>query len=191
MEPNDGGLPLSRGQLDIWLSQESGLVGTEWQLGLLVRIDGAIQRDLLHQAMRQALQEAEPARAAFFEQDAQVVQKPVDYSDIELPFYDVSDAPDPGEKVREIAASIQHTPMPLTGRLVTFALFKTQPDQYYAFGLGHHISVDGVGMALVCRRIASIYTALAKGNPVPPAYFGSLQDFVDLEARYVESAEFS
>jgi glycopeptidolipid biosynthesis protein len=190
MEPNDGGLPLSRGQLDIWLSQESGLVGTEWQLGLLVRIDGAIQRDLLHQAIRQALQEAEPARAAFFEIDGQVVQKPVDYSDLELPFYDVSDSPDPGEKVREIASSIQHTPMPLTGRLVTFALFQTQPDQYYAFGLGHHISVDGVGMALVCRRIATIYTSLAKGDSVPPAYFGSLQDLVDLEAGYVDSAEF-
>ncbi|MCV7298533.1 amino acid adenylation domain-containing protein [Mycobacterium barrassiae] len=177
--------------MDIWLSQESGLVGTEWQLGLLVRIDGAIQRDLLHQAIRQALQEAEPSRACFFESDGQLLQKPVDYSDLELPFYDVQDADDPDEKVREIASSIQHTPMPLTGRLVTFALFQTQPDQYYAFGLGHHISVDGVGMALVCRRIASIYTALVKGEPVPPAYFGSLQDLVDIEARYAASPEYA
>ncbi|WP_099038963.1 non-ribosomal peptide synthetase [Mycobacterium neglectum] len=190
MEPNNGGLPLSRGQLDIWLSQESGLVGTEWQLGLLVRIDGAIERDLLHQAIRQALQEAEPARAAFFEMDGQVLQKPVDYSDLELPFYDVSDSDDPAERVREIASSIQHTLMPLTGKLVTFALFKTQPDQYFAFGLGHHISVDGVGMALVCRRIASIYTAMVKGEPVSPAYFGSLRDLVDLEAGYAASTDF-
>jgi glycopeptidolipid biosynthesis protein len=190
MEPNNGGLPLSRGQLDIWLSQESGLVGTEWQLGLLVRIDGPIQPDLLHHAIRQALQEAEPARAAFFDIDGQVFQKPVDYSDLEVPFYDVSDSPDPAGRVREIASSIQHTPMPLTGRLVTFALFQTQPDQFYAFGLGHHISVDGVGMALVCRRIASIYTAMVKGESVAPAYFGSLQDLVDLEAGYTASTDF-
>lgn len=37
LESEDRALPLSRGQLDIWLSQETGLVGAEWQLGLLVR----------------------------------------------------------------------------------------------------------------------------------------------------------
>src|ERR1043165_2261905 len=59
MEPEGGALPLSRGQLDIGLSHESGLAGTEWQLGLLGRIDGAVRRDLLEQAIRQSLQEAE------------------------------------------------------------------------------------------------------------------------------------
>ncbi|KUH75761.1 non-ribosomal peptide synthetase [Mycolicibacterium novocastrense] len=191
MGHDDGALPLSRGQLDVWLSQESGLAGTEWQLGLLVRVDGPIQPDLLHHAMRQALQEAEPARATFFEQDGQIVQRPMDYSDLELPFYDVRDAPDPAAKVREIASSIQHTPMPLTGRMVTFALFQTQTDQYYAYGLGHHVSVDGMGMALVCRRISTIYTALAKGEPIPPAYFGSIQDLVDCEAAYEASDDYA
>ncbi|KUI15624.1 non-ribosomal peptide synthetase [Mycobacterium lehmannii] len=191
MGQDDGALPLSRGQLDIWLSQESGLAGTEWQLGLLVRIDGPIQRDHFHQAIRQALQEAEPARAVFFEEDGRILQRPMDYSDLELPFYDVRDASDPEGKVREIASSIQHTPMPLTGRMVTFALFQTKPDQYYAYGLGHHISVDGMGMALVCRRIATIYTALAKGQPVPPAYFGSIEDLVECEAAYEASDDFA
>src|SRR5258708_38138905 len=100
MEPDEGALPLSRGQLDIWLSQESGLAGTEWQLGLLGRINGTVQRELLQQAIRQALQEAEPARAAFFEIDGQVFQKPIDYSDVELPFYDVRNSPDPAQEVR-------------------------------------------------------------------------------------------
>src|SRR5215208_2722080 len=31
-------LPLTRGQLDIWLTQETGHSGTEWQLGLFVGI---------------------------------------------------------------------------------------------------------------------------------------------------------
>ena len=38
MELDDGALPLTRGQLNIGLSQETGLAGTEWQLGLLERI---------------------------------------------------------------------------------------------------------------------------------------------------------
>ncbi len=53
------------------------------------------------------------------------------------------------QKAREMASAIQHTPLPLTGQLVKFALFRTRQDEYFLFGLGHHISVDGLGMALV------------------------------------------
>ena len=35
MELDDRALPLTRGQLDIWLAQETGHSGTEWQLGVL------------------------------------------------------------------------------------------------------------------------------------------------------------
>ena len=38
--------------------------------------------------------------------------------------------------------------------------------------------MDGLGMVLVSRRIAAIYSALVAGEPVPPAYFGSLSDLV-------------
>jgi len=90
MERDDHVLPLTRGQLDIWLAHESGHSGTEWQLGLLIRVEGTVKRDLLERAIRQALQEAEPGRAAFFEVDGQVFQKAIDYSDVELAFHDLS-----------------------------------------------------------------------------------------------------
>ena len=44
MQLDDRALPLTRGQLDIWLAQEMGHAGTEWQLGLFVRIDGRVER---------------------------------------------------------------------------------------------------------------------------------------------------
>ncbi len=90
MQLDDRALPLTRGQLDIWLAQETGHSGTEWQLGLFVRIEGTVKPDLLEQAIRQALREAEPVRAAFFELDGQVFQKAIDYPDVELAFYDMS-----------------------------------------------------------------------------------------------------
>ena len=190
MEHDNGALPLTRLQLDIWLSQESGLAGTEWQLGLLGRIDGSVRRDLLQEAIRQAVHEAEAGRTSFHEEDGQVFQAPLDYSDLELPFYDLRGTDDPEKAVRDLASSIQRTPLPLTGRLVRFSLFQTRSDEFYLFGLGHHISVDGAGLALVSRRIAAIYTALVAGDPVSPAYFGTLQDFVDCEADYEASADF-
>src|SRR5271163_4314754 len=109
MELGDRALPLTRGQLDIWLAQETGHSGTEWQLGLLARIEGTVARDALEWAIRRVVQEAEPARVAFFEVDGQVFQRAMDYPDVEVAFYDVSCSRDPVQEARGIAASIQRT----------------------------------------------------------------------------------
>ena len=129
MEFGDRALPLTRGQLDIWLAQETGHAGAEWQLGLFVRIEGTVERDPLEWAIRQAVREAEPARAAFFEVDGQVFQRAIDYPDVELAFYDLSCSRHPVQEARGIAASIQRTPMPFTGPLFKFALFRTRLDE--------------------------------------------------------------
>lgn len=89
---------MTRGQLDIWLAQQTGHFDVAWQLGVLVRIDGAIDPALLHQAMRHVVGEAESLRASFFEADGQVFQKAVEYSDVDLTFYDLSGSPDPERK---------------------------------------------------------------------------------------------
>ena len=122
MELDDRALPLTRGQLDIWLAQETGHSGTEWQLGLFVRIEGTVERDALEWAIRRVVREAEPVRAAFFEVDGQVFQRAIDYPDVELAFYDLSGSRDPVQEAQSIASSIQRTPMPFTGPLFKFAI---------------------------------------------------------------------
>ena len=71
-------LPLTRGQLDIWLAEETGRFGAKWQLGVLVRIAGPIGVGLFESAIHQVVREAEPLRAAFFQVDGQVIQTVVD-----------------------------------------------------------------------------------------------------------------
>src|SRR6478736_7674261 len=131
MELDDRALPLTRGQLGIWLAQETGRFATEWQLGLFERIEGRVDRDALEWAIRRAVREAEPVRATFFEEDGQVFQRAVDYPDVELAFYDLSESRQPVREARSIAASIQSTPMPFDGPLFKFALFQTWQDEYY------------------------------------------------------------
>src|SRR5580700_3141683 len=145
MELGNGALPLTRGQLDIWLAQQTGHFGTEWQLGLFVKIDGPVERDRLEWTIRRVVREAEPVRAVFFEEDGQVFQRAIDYPDVELVFYDLSDSSHPVQEARGIASSIQRAPMPLTGPLFKFALFQTWHDEYYLFACGHHIVIDGSG----------------------------------------------
>ena len=80
--------------------------------------------------------------------------------------------------------------MPFTGPLFKFALFQTRVDEFYLFACCHHIVVDGSGIALVGHRIASIYSAIVSGAPIPPAFFGSLQDLVDCELEYEASTDY-
>ncbi|MGE5193913.1 MAG: condensation domain-containing protein, partial [Deltaproteobacteria bacterium] len=187
---DDRALPLTRRQLDIWLAQETGCAGTEWQLGLFLRIEGPVEPDLLQRAIGIAMQEAEPCRAAFFEADGQVFQRAIDDPGIELAFYDLSGSEDAVRETREIASSIQRTPLPFSGPLVKFALFRTRPDEHYWFACCHHIIIDGMGIALMGRRIAAIYSAIVSGSPIPPAFFGSLRDLVSSEFEYEASADY-
>src|SRR3954469_4978137 len=122
---------LTRGQLDIWLAQQTGSFGAKWQLGGLLRIEGTVDPDLLEWAIVQAVREAEPLRATFIEVDGEVFQTPVDCPDVELARHDLTDSQDPAQDAYRLASSIQRTLMPLDGRLFKFALLQTRIDEFY------------------------------------------------------------
>ncbi|WP_165763676.1 AMP-binding protein, partial [Mycolicibacterium confluentis] len=191
MEFDELSLPITHPQLDIWLAGAAGHSGAEeWQLGLFAKIEGAVERYALEWSIGRVLQEAEPLRAAFVEANGQIFQKPLDHPDFTLQFYDLTDSQDSAEKAREIASSIQRTPMPLAGSLFRFALFQTRDDEYFLFGACHHIVLDGTGVALIGQRIASVYSAIVTGAAVPPTLFGTLADLVSLESEYEASREY-
>jgi len=182
--------PLTRGQLAIWLAQETDRFGARWQLGCRVRIEGTLKPGLFERAIRQVVREAEPLRATFFQVDGQVFQNTVDYPDVEVARYDLIGSQDPVQEAYRLTSSIQRTVMPLTGPLFKFALLQTRVDEFYFFVCCHHIVTDGIGLALVCHRIAVIYNALASGTPIPPAFFGSLSDLIACELEYEASTDY-
>ncbi|MDT5151720.1 MAG: hypothetical protein QOI01_3453, partial [Mycobacterium sp.] len=71
-----------------------------------------------------------------------------------------------------------------------FALFRTRPDEYHLFTCCHHIVIDGTGIALVGHRIAAIYSSIVSGAPIPPTFFGTLQDLVSSELEYEASTDY-
>ncbi|MCV7308133.1 non-ribosomal peptide synthetase [Mycobacteroides immunogenum] len=190
MELDNRMLPLTREQYEIWLAQQTGRFDTAWQLGVFVRIEGAIERDVLQRAIRHVVGETESLRASIVEVGGQVFQTVVDDPDVDMDFHDLRSSCDPARTARDLAASIQRTPMPLAGPLVTFALFRTRDDEYYWFACPHHIALDGLGIALVGRRIASVYSSLAAGMAPSAAFFGSLRDLVEGESEYAASTDY-
>lgn len=172
MKIDGGTLPLTRGQLDIWLSQKIRSLDTEWQGHVFVVISGMVDRDSLEQAIRHVVNETEPLRAAIFEVDGQVFQRLVDFSNIEVPYYDMTGSPDPAEEAYRLSLSVQRTPMPLAGPLFRFTLFRTRFDEYYLSVCLHHLVTDGYSSVLVVDRIATIYSAIVAGVPLPPSVLG-------------------
>ena len=190
MKLDEGALPLTRAQLDIWLAQETGQAGPDWQIGMLMKVEGAVDRDALEWALQRAMREADPVRAAFFEEDGEVFQRVIDYPEIDVDFYDLSDSSDPAQAAQEIALSIQRTPMPFTGPLFKYALFETGLAEFYLFGCFHHIVIDGAGISLLVNRVASIYSATISGDLIPPAFFSSLRDLITCESDYAASSDY-
>ncbi|MED5814022.1 amino acid adenylation domain-containing protein, partial [Mycolicibacterium sp. 050232] len=190
MQHVEQALPVTRAQLDIWLAQDVARSGAEWQLGLFVKIAGELDRDALEWAICRVVREAEPMRARFFEADGQVLQTAVDYPTVALDFHDLTGAADPEQEARDMAAAIQHTPLPLSGPLFKCALFRTGAYEHFLLACCHHIILDGTGIALVGSRLASVYSALVTGAPIPPAIFGSLADLIDCESEYEASGDY-
>jgi hypothetical protein len=79
MEFDDRSVPLTRRQLDIWVAPETGRSGAEWQLGVFGRIESAVEPHLLDQAIG----------------NVQVSLRSIDFSDVDLEFYDLSGSRDP------------------------------------------------------------------------------------------------
>jgi amino acid adenylation domain-containing protein/thioester reductase-like protein len=190
MELDNRAFPLTRGQLEIWLAHEMGHTGTEWHVGLLAKIEGTLDLDAAERAMRRVVQEAEPARVAIFEEDGQVFQRVMEYPNAELAVHDLRDSRHPVQEARKLASSLQHTPMPFTGPLFRFALFRTWDDEFYFFACGHHIVIDGLGIALVGSRFATVYSAIISHSPIPPTFFSPLQDLIRCESEYEASDDY-
>ncbi|WGI33265.1 AMP-binding protein [Mycolicibacterium aubagnense] len=196
MDLGDSSLPVTRGQLDIWLAQETGQSAAEWQLGIFVKIDGPVDFELFEQSIRRVVGEADPVLATFSESDGQVRQRLLDVADIEVAFHDLARADltradELMTEARAAASALQRTPMPLDGPLLRFAYFRAGPDESYFFACCHHIVADGIGLALVLQRIAAVYSEAVAGLAIQPSYFSSLQDLLDCEEAYEASADYA
>src|SRR6202012_5500588 len=61
---------------------------------------------------------------------------------------------------------------------------------FFLFGGFPHIGIDGAGITLLAHRIATVYAAIVSDAPIPPAFFGSLQDLVRCGAEYEQSPDY-
>ena len=108
-----------------------------------------------------------------------------------MSYIDVSAAADPQAAAERWMKADLAKPIDLTdGPLFAFALFKAAPDRFFWYSRYHHIVMDGFGFALVARRVADVYTALAAGRTADAGPFGSLALLLEDDAGYRASKRF-
>src|SRR5262249_27152704 len=111
--------------------------------------------------------------------------------DVPLSFIDVSRVANPRAAAEQWMAADFATPIdPIEGPLFGYALFKAAADRFFWYSRYHHIVMDGFGLALVARRVADVYSALAAGLSAEPSTFGSLAPLLEEEEGYRTSKRF-
>ena len=184
-------LPLSDAQLGIWFAQTIDPSSPGYNLAEYLEIGGLINATLFETALRQVVDETEALRVRFVSGDdgpRQIIGAAPDWS---MSFIDVSAAIDPRAAAERWMKADLAQPIDLTcGPLFTYALFKAAPDRFFWYSRHHHIVMDGFGFALVARRAAEVYSALAAGLPADAGTFGALALMLEDDAGYRASKRF-
>ncbi|MEV0189548.1 amino acid adenylation domain-containing protein [Kitasatospora purpeofusca] len=190
---HDAARELTAAQAGILAAQRIDPDNPAYNVGQYVRIDGEFDGDLLERALRRVLGEADGLHLRLAERDGRTVGlgRGFDAAGWELPRLDTSGATDPVGAavalVREQLAVPVVLDGPDAGVLAHSLLVRTGPASHLWFQWFHHLVVDGYSVALITRRVAEVYTALATGSAVPESPFRPAALLADAEREHLGS----
>ncbi|MFF1792425.1 amino acid adenylation domain-containing protein, partial [Kitasatospora sp. NPDC058243] len=193
MSRRDGDtLPLTAAQREIWLAEQRARTAIPaYRIGDYLEIHGPVDPDLFATALRRVVDEVDALHVRFVdgaEGPHQVVRAHTRWQPAQV---DVSGEAAPLAAAREWMDRDRRRPLDLArDPLFRYALITLAPDRCVFYQSYHHLVMDGFGYAVVGRRVAQVYTALAEGRQVPPSPFGSLGDLVASDEAYRDSEQY-
>ncbi|MBD0423927.1 amino acid adenylation domain-containing protein, partial [Streptomyces sp. TRM S81-3] len=182
---------LTAGQLEIWQAQQLAPDNPIYNIAEYLELRGPLDPDLLAQALRHTVAEADSLRLRFHLQDGTPTQRILAPGDDEpVHLVDVSTAPDPHTAAEEWMRSDLARPADLTGGpLYCFAVLRLAPGHHYWYQRHHHLITDGPAGAPLATRAAQIYDALRTGRDHREGALEPLSVLLDAERAYRDSAD--
>ncbi|WP_158887314.1 non-ribosomal peptide synthetase [Amycolatopsis anabasis] len=178
-------IPLLAAQSGVWFAQQLDPATPAYNTAEYVEIRGALDVPLFRRAVHGTLAEADAVGVRITGEPAQV---PGAAPGLEV--HDLRAEPDPAAAALDrMRADVRRRTDLLRDPLHRQVLFHIGRSHYFWYQRFHHILLDGYGFALITRRVAESYTALARGERPGPSPFGSLHDVLAAEAEYRSSAE--
>ncbi|MFG2447007.1 amino acid adenylation domain-containing protein [Nocardia fluminea] len=184
-------LPLTGPQLGIWNAQRFDPESGRYLVGEVLEITGdtPIDVDLLSEAIRRTVAEAENMRLRFIETDDGPRQFVSTAEAVLRPTVDLRAAAEPMALAYEAVAleraqAAQRCRGMVDRQLYNYTLIRISDCVVWCVQLYHHLIVDGYSAALLSRRVAAHYTALRRGTPSPKQTFGTIAELVAEEQAY-------
>ncbi|MFK4105660.1 condensation domain-containing protein [Streptomyces sp. NPDC019531] len=184
-------LPLAGGQERIWLGQLRNPDSPAYNIGVYIDLRGPLDPEVLKQAAKQVLVEAETLRTRIVEVGGELRQRVEPAESWEVPRIDVSGEADPERAAAAwIAAEMARPRAWGLPPHHASALLALAPDRHWLFASTHHLVSDAFGAAILVRRVAQVYTALLEGRDPAVGALPGLSALLDEEAEYRASAQY-
>ncbi|MEU9795697.1 amino acid adenylation domain-containing protein [Streptomyces sparsogenes] len=189
--------PLTRYQLDIWVSAAQSEESPQYNVSLHEKLTGDVDRDLLRRCVEHALRRHDALRLRFDERGG----TPLQWVEPRVPVVEIADLSregDPAAACRRRLRAFQQRPMPLRDRpMVRAAILVEGPRVTHLQLVAHHLVLDGWSLTRVSAGVLDDYASMAAGGRAASdsapsyrsfsardlAYQGSQENAADLEAH--------
>ncbi len=201
-------VPLTGTQQGIWLADQVSERKNLYVISHYIALDAAVQIEVLQQAIRQGLAEADTVTAVYTVSEAQSasdvqlplqrIRQALSADDIPVPeVYDFRSLSDSKAQALQWmwtdtqAGLIADGAQPLY-RQALFMVNDGAKAEVLWYQRYHHIMLDGYSFTALTRRIAAIYSALLSASPdaLPASPFIAVDAVIAEHAAYQQSAQF-
>jgi amino acid adenylation domain-containing protein/FkbM family methyltransferase len=159
--------PLSFAQQRLWFLEQSGLVGAAYNVPMLLRLDGPLNRGALQASLDAIVERHATLRTRFLEQNGEPLQIADLPARCDVAFEDAH-LVSPSERATFVATWIQdgaRAPFDLR-REAGFRckLLACAPEEHLLLVAMHHIVSDGWSVSILLDELARLYDSRAHGN---------------------------
>jgi FkbH-like protein len=168
--PREDPLPLSFAQQQLWLVDLMDPGNIAYNIACPLRLSGTLDIAALQQSLAEIARRHESLRTTVALVDGQPVQNIAPASPFALPLVDLSHLPKTGQAAQALYLSRDKVRRPFDlaiGPLWRATLFRLAETEHLLLLTLHHIIGDGWSWGVLLRELATLYQALASGQPSP------------------------
>ncbi|AXK36647.1 amino acid adenylation domain-containing protein [Streptomyces armeniacus] len=156
---------VSAAQLGVWVAQQLDPASPLYNVAAYVELRGDVDAAALREAVARVVAETEPLRTAYAEDDDGVWETVHAEAGAGLEHTDLTGHAAPETAAREAMDADLRTAVDLTAPgHFRFVLFRLAAGRHFLYFRFHHIAMDGHSQDLCLRRLAEVYSRLARGE---------------------------
>jgi amino acid adenylation domain-containing protein/non-ribosomal peptide synthase protein (TIGR01720 family) len=163
-----GAIPLSYAQQRFWFIDQLRPSGSSYNIPSAVRIEGALDRKVLQECLKEIVRRHESLRTRFVSVAGAPQQVIDDEMEVPLPFIDLTSLPEGAREAqaRKMAQKAVAEPFDLgRGPLLRAQLLALDEQRHVLVIAMHHIISDAWSIGLLEHEVSALYEALISGEP--------------------------